>query len=178
LNEVSLQFQYWAASGYAKNQRVRMGRRFRLWQQPELEIAGATFRVPMVEDEVRPLLVSGLPVIPIYRVLSQVHVLGQVSFPTGYPVIGNRGGIVAEYALEYKGGRQVTLPVRQGIECAQANCIAGASRIAPVATSAQPALHFIKDPARERYQILLRTIAVEARELASIRCVARDGGEA
>jgi len=49
--------------------------------------------------------------------------------------------------LQYASGKGQTLPVRHGIE--------GASRITHIATAAQPALEFAKDPAGEQYQILL-----------------------
>jgi len=167
---------YWADSGYAQDRWARMGRRFQLWREPELEIAGARFQFPLIQDYVRPLLATSEgPVIPIHRIASQLHLLGQVTFPNGYPRIGNRGEIVAEYILQYKDGQQVALPVRHGIECAQANCIAGASRISPIATGAQPVLQFINDPARERYQVLLWSIPLQRKELASIRCTSKGG---
>jgi len=167
---------FWATSGYAQDQWARMGRKIRLWRELGIELAGARFRCPVIEDEGRPLLVTSEgPVIPIRRITTQLHVLGQVTSPSGYPVIGIRGDVVAEYILQYKDGHQAVLPVRQGIECAQANCISGASRISPIATGAQPALEFINDPARERYQLLLWSIPLQGRELASIRCISKDG---
>ena len=54
------------------------------------------------------------------------------------------GDTVAEYSLHYADGKTQVLPVRNGIEIAQANRIHEASRILPIATSAQPALEYIK----------------------------------
>jgi hypothetical protein len=166
---------YWEATGYAQDQWARAGRRFRLWRDPDIEIAGAKFRCPLLQDEVRPLLVTDDgPVIPIHRVASQLHFLGQVTFPGGYPATSGRGNIIAEYVLEYKDGHKTALPVREGIECAQANCITGATRILPIATSTQPALQFTKDIAREQYQLLLWSVPTDRRELAGVRCMGKD----
>lgn len=166
---------YWRATGYARDQWARMGRRFRLWREPDVDIAGARFVCPVIEDAVRPLLVTGeYLVIPIHRITSQLHFLGQVTFPVGYPATSKRGEIIAEYLLEYENGRRKLLPVRNGIECAQANCIAGATRISPIATGAQPVLQFTKDMAREQYQILLWSIPLEGRKLATVRCFGKD----
>jgi hypothetical protein len=60
---------------------------------------------------------------------------------------GQAGDRAATYTLQYASGKGQTLPVRHGIE--------GASRITHIATAAQPALEFAKDPAGEQYQILL-----------------------
>lgn len=167
---------FWGSAGYAKGQWERSGRRFRLWQDREVEIAGVQFCFPVVEEYVRPLIVTGTElVIPVHRNAQRLHILGQVTFPLGYPAIGTRGDAVAEYTVEFNGGKKTVLPVRQGMECAQANCIAGTSRISPIATVAQPALQFTRDEAREQYQFLLWSISLERRELAAIRCRATTG---
>src|SRR5215469_6573190 len=59
--------------------------------------------------------------------------------PEGYPVSGKIGEVVANYELAYADGISGSLPVRNGMEVAQANLIDNATRIDPVATQAQPA---------------------------------------
>ena len=109
-------------------------------------------------------------VIPIHQACTQLHILGQVSFPLGYPLIGIAGEPVAVYSLQYANGQTQTLPIRNGIEVAQSNCIDAATRIAPIATAAQPAVEYIKDWAREQYQIPLFSIPTRPEELVSLRC--------
>ena len=118
------------------------------------------------------VLTAAVPdtVIPIHQTCAQLHILGQVSFPVGYPLVGQTGETVAVYTLQYASGKIQTLPVRNGIEVAQANCIDAATRIDPIATAAQPALKYIKDSAREQYQILLWSIPTLSEELVSMRC--------
>ena len=99
-----------------------------------------------------------------------MHILGQVSFPVGYPLVGHAGEPAAVYTLRYAGGKIQKLPVCNGIEVAQSNCIDRASRIAPIATAAQPAVLYIKDISRERYQILLWSIPTQSEELVSLQC--------
>jgi hypothetical protein len=60
--------------------------------------------------------------------------------PLGYPLIGQAGDSVAVYRLQYASGKIQSLPVRNGIEVTQANCIDAATRIVPIATAAQPAV--------------------------------------
>jgi hypothetical protein len=144
-----------------------------LWQEPELKIGGAAFRTPLVDDHVRPVLLTtdtAEITIPINQSCSRLHILGQVSLPLGYPIRGSRGETVASYTLQYANGKTQTLPVRNGIEVAQSNCISEATRIAAVATAAQPAAEYIKDIVRERYQLLLWSVPVEPHKLLNLRC--------
>jgi hypothetical protein len=60
--------------------------------------------------------------------------------------------------------------VRNGIEVAQSNRISEATRIVPVALAAQPAVEYIKDIVRERYQLLLWSVPVEPHKLSTMRC--------
>jgi hypothetical protein len=109
-------------------------------------------------------------VIPIHQVCTQLHILGQVSFPLGYPLIGQAAEPVAVYTLQYASGRVETLPIRNGIEVAQSNCIDAATRVVPIATATQAAVEYIKDSAREQYQILLWSVATQSEEIVSLRC--------
>jgi hypothetical protein len=165
--------EYWAKTDMAQDQWKRTGSRFRLWGGQELQIAGVPFRVPVVGDSIRPLLLtqnSPEIAIPVGAACVRLHILGQVTLPEGYPVSGERGEVVAHYELAYADGTSKSLPVRNGIEAAQANLIDNATRINPVATQAQPALKYVKDVVREQYQVLLWSMAVENRELTMLVC--------
>ena len=165
---------FWQKSDFGSDQWRRTGRHFQLWREPQVEIGGATFRSPVVNDYVRPVILSAEApeiTIPIGQDCTTLHILGQVTFPWGYPVNGKHGEEVAVYSLQYEGGKTQDLPVRNGIEVAQANHIYVATRITPVATAAQPALYFVKDIVREQYQVLLWSVPVErGSKLAGLRC--------
>ncbi len=103
------------------------------------------------------------------RVISQ---LDDPDFRRGIAGVGVPCGSLgaAQYALEFADGNTHVLPVRQGMEVAQANRIYGASRIQPIATSAQPVLEYIKDVVREHYQVLLWSIRTDQHRLLNLRC--------
>jgi len=164
--------KYWA-SGIANDQWKRSGSQFVFWQQPEIRIAEVSFLSPVARGRVRPLvLTTAVPevLIPIQQECTRLHILGQVSIPVGYPLAGQAGEAVAVYTLRYASGKIQTLPVRNGIEVVQSNCIDRATRIAPVATRAQPAVEYIKDIAREHYQVLLWSIPTLREALVSLGC--------
>jgi hypothetical protein len=165
--------KFWETAGYTDHWKRTEGH-FLLWREPEVKIGGAAFRFPVVNAYIRPvLLTADTPevTIPIDQECTTLHILGQVSFPQGYPVTGKYGEQIAVYSLQYDSGRTQDLPVRNGIEVVQANRIYVATRIEPVATAAQPALHFVKDVAREQYQVLLLSVSVEgSNKLTRLRC--------
>jgi hypothetical protein len=178
---------FWGSTRMARNQWKRTGAKFDLWQTPEVKIAGVVFRSPLVDGRVRPVVLTtkvSEVTIPIQQFCTALHILGQVSFGKGYPLTGapdsfghapatndnHVGDAVAEYSLHYAGGKTQVLPVRNGIEIAQANRIHEASRILPIATSAQPALEYIKDVVREQYQILLWSMPTQKGKLERIAC--------
>jgi hypothetical protein len=122
------------------------------------------------------VLTPGIPVtVPINRECARLHILGQVTFTAGYPVLGKRGETVATYHLRYSGGGERQIPVRNGIEVAQANLIDAATRIEPIATEAQPALKYVKDVVREQYQVLLWTVPLERGKVETLGCEMREG---
>ncbi len=169
---------FWPRTAMAEDQWKRTGKRFTLWQGSDLVIVGVPFRLPLAEGYVRPLLLTpDQPVtIPIDLECERLHILGQVTFPTGYPVVGKRGEVAATYHLRYSGGGERQVPVRNGIEVAQANLIDAATRIDPIATEAQPALKYVKDIVREQYQVLLWTLPLERGKVESLRCEMQGGG--
>ena len=165
--------KYWPTVPYARDHWKRTGGKFRLWQGRDVEIAGVPFHFPVVSDYVQPLVLTpempGVS-IPIGLECHRLHVLGHVTFPNGYPIEGKFGQAVATYTLRYSSGSSREIPVRNGYEVARANLIHVATRVSSEATEAQRALLFIKDLAREHYQILLFSLAVEGGKLASLVC--------
>jgi len=168
--------QFWPKADMAADQWKRTGEKFLLWQESNLTIAGIPFRLPMVNEHVRPLLlIPNVPPvsIPIGRECERLHILGQVTMPLGYPVAGKRGETVAIYRVQYADGRRREVPVRNGIEVAQANLIDAATRIEPIATAAPRALLYVKDVVREQYQVLLWALPLERGEVEELQCSLR-----
>ena len=95
--------------------------------------------------------------------------------PNGYPLRGRAGETAAIYSIVGANGGSQDIPVRNGIEVAQANRIFEATRIDPVATGAQPALEFVKDIVREQYQFLLWSVSVKPGRIRSLRCKLNSG---
>jgi hypothetical protein len=163
--------KYWEKA--AKTQWMRTGEDFLLWQQQSVEIAGVEFRFPLVNDRVRPLILTPEApeiVIPLKGPCHRLHILGQVTFGEGFPLTGKDGDKVASYTLEFSKGKSREIPLRNGYEVAQANFINNAGRLDPTATETQRALIYVKDIAREQYQILLYSIPVEGAGLVRVRC--------
>jgi len=88
----------------------------------------------------------------------------------GFPTVGRRGETAATYTVRFTGGKTQEHPVRHGIEVAQANLIHDATRINPIATSAQRALDFVKDVVREQYQVLLWSVSLGKGRVESLHC--------
>ena len=165
--------QFWATNEMVQDQWKRTGQRFQLWRTPAATISGVSFRFPVLEGWVRPLVLTPeFPEvnIPIAQQCSKLHILGQVTFPVGFPVKGGWGETVAVYSFLGAGGESQDQAVRNGFEAAQANRIHQATRIDPVAKDAQPALEFVKDIVREQYQFLLWSVEVKPQRLQSLRC--------
>jgi len=163
--------KYWAESGYSRNQWKRTGEKLRLWQGSQIEMNGVPFRSPLVDGFVRPLALtpeSPLIKIPLAMNCTRLHFLGQVTLPDGFPPAGKPGETLGSYTLHYAGGRVREIPLRCGFEVARANLVYGGTRIDPAATSAQRALCFVKDWAREHYQVLLFSAPVESGIVESI----------
>jgi hypothetical protein len=164
--------EYWPQAEMAADQWKRTGGKFVLWQRSDFLIAGIPFRLPVVEGSVRPLMLTaeGPVSIPINCECERLHILGQVTFPEGYPLLGKRGETVATYLLRYSGGKERQLAVRNGMEVARANLIHAATRIEPIATEAQPVLRYVKDIVREQYQVLLWSVPLERGRVETLRC--------
>ncbi|HVX65367.1 MAG TPA: glycoside hydrolase family 2 TIM barrel-domain containing protein [Bryobacteraceae bacterium] len=153
--------KYWA--GTARGQWERTGAKFELWKGGEIEVEGVAFHCPVHEGRVRPLLVTPEApelTIPLGLACTQLHILGNVTLPDGYPSNGRPGETVATYTLSYGAAKPRQFPLRNGIEVARANMIHRATRLDPIAAAAPRALTFMKDVVRERYQVLLFSVPV------------------
>ena len=105
----------------------------------------------------------------------RLHVLGNISLPVGYPIAGKAGEVAAIYALQFSSGKVTEIPLRWGFEVVQGNMIHDGTRILPIAVQSQAAVEYIKDIAREQYQILLySTPRIETGIMASLRCRVMD----
>lgn len=163
--------RYWEQ--IARNQWKNTGEDLLLWSNSKIDIAGVPFQMPVMNDRVRPIMVtpeSPEAVISVSRQCNRLHILGQVTFAGGFPSSANDGDRVGSYTLEFSDGRKKEIPLRHGYEVAQANIIQSAGRLDPQTTDSQRALVFVKDTAREHYQVLLYSIPVEGASLARVRC--------
>jgi Glycosyl hydrolases family 2, TIM barrel domain/Glycosyl hydrolases family 2/Glycosyl hydrolases family 2, sugar binding domain len=161
----------WESGGLTRGER-----KFQFWKDTPVELLGVTFRPPVVNEYVRPLVATPeVPMveIPIGQKCARLHVLGQVTLPGGFPTSGAPGEIAAEYLVKYVGGRTQRVPLRNGIEICTGSLIYQASRIAPGTSASQKALTFIRDFARERYQVLLFSMDVDKAPIESLTLLLR-----
>ncbi len=165
--------KFWSKAPMAEDQWKRTGGKFLFWQGSEVQISGVMFRVPVVNGYVRPVVVTPEAPeveIPVGREGLRLHILGQVTFPSGFPVVGSDGETVASYTLRYASGKTREVPLRNGYEVVQSNLVQVATRIDPETTEAQRALLFAKDIAREQYQVLLFSVPAEGGKVVSLDC--------
>ncbi len=169
---------FWTKAAMAGDQWKRTSEKFVLWPTTDLVVGGIPFRVPSLSHYARPLILTAASsefLIPVGHECERLHILGQVTLPLGYPLIGKRGERVATYRVRYRGGREQEIAVRAGNEAAQSNLIHEATRIEPVATKAQRALEYIKDVVREQYQVLLWTVELKRGVVESLKCELKEG---
>jgi Glycosyl hydrolases family 2, TIM barrel domain/Glycosyl hydrolases family 2 len=163
--------RYWEQT--ARNQWKKTGEDLLLWSRSKVDIAGVAFQMPVMNNRVRPVVLtpeSPEVAIAINRRCDRLHILGQVTLTGGFPSSGRDGEKIGAYTLEYSDGRTKEIPLRNGYEVAQANLIQDATRLDPQTTEAQRALIFVKETAREHYQVLLYSIPLEGATLGRIRC--------
>ena len=171
--------KYWPTVR-APDQWARTGSKFELWRQgaeDEIRLAGAPFRPALVEGHVRPLVAGNRfeLEIPMGQRCTRLHILGGISLPLGYPLIGKAGEVAATCELLSASGPTIEIPLRWGFEVVQGNMIHDSTRILPVATETQAAIEYIKDAAREQYRIMLySTPRFEAGMIAALRCKVAD----
>ncbi len=150
--------KFWLATDMAQDQWERSGRKLFFWRDTVLEINAIPFTFPLEEGFVRPLVATPeVPKlrIPIGRQCDYVYLLGNSTFPSGFPLQGQSGAVAGWIDIVYRNKAGDRVSLRNGKEVASANLIYNATRIEPLALDAPQALTFEKDPAREHYQILL-----------------------
>lgn len=149
-------------AGMGRDQWKRTGGSFAFWEAHELNISGGRFEVPAVNGRARPMVIlPGASVqVPVKRTCRAIHFLGNVTAPGGFPKSAKAGDIAGRFRIVQTGGEK-EIQIRQGFEAARASLIYEATRIQPIAIQAQPVLTFIKDPAREHYQVLLFSVPVD-----------------
>jgi beta-glucuronidase len=170
--------QYWETTFNAPDQWKRTGGKLQFWETAEVDVGGATFLCPVIDGRARPLVLTpGSPeiAVPIGLSCTRLHVLGHVALPTGYPLVGKAGEIAGIYTVRYASGAKQEIPLRHGVEVAQANLIHEATRIDPTATAAPRALVFNKDVVRERYQVLLFSVPLRGGTVRSLEIRHRGG---
>jgi hypothetical protein len=163
--------EYWAEDGYARDQWVKTGARFRLWRANDIEILGVPFRTGAIDDFVRPVVITPAhPKItcPVGLRCSGLHILGHISCPDGYPALGENGERGAILRLQFEDGRDQVLPLLYGYELARGNMIYSSSRVDPIVINAQRALQFNKDTEREVYQVLLYSVPLGGQNVQSL----------
>jgi hypothetical protein len=169
----SLLAEFWSKSRMAADQWKRTGETLRLWQGAGVEITGVAFKIPVMKDFIRPLALTPRfreLEVPVKTTATHLHFLGQVTLPDGFPTTGQAGQTVASYRIRYKGGKVKEVLLRDGFEVARANLIQASTRINPLVTSSQRALEFVKDVARENYQVLLFSVPTSGGSIESITC--------
>ena len=161
----------WSSGWLMQNQWKRSGEKFQFWKDVPVELLGVTFRPPLADSYVRPLVVTpevSKVEVPIGQKCARLHILGQVTLPGGFPTSGAPGEVVAEYLVKYHGGKTQRVPLRNGFEISSSSLVYQASRVAPGTSISQRALRFIRDFSRERYQVLLFSIDVEKATIESL----------
>jgi hypothetical protein len=175
--------EYWAKSDEAamgRDQWKRSGGKLLFWQGGEIRLQRAPFHPAVIDGFVRPFAVTPEAAeinIPVGIACKRLHFLGQITLPTGYPVLGQAGELIASYSINYASGKKQEVPLRNGIEVARGNVICGSTRINPVAVRAQRALTFTKDNAREEYQVLLFSVPTDGQIVSSVTCTLRSQQE-
>ncbi len=162
---------YWPQVRMARDHWTRSGRRFKLWRDTPVTIAGARFQIPTVEGIARPLVITAAAPelrVPVGIRCRALHVLGNVTLPDGYPISTKRGVVWGTLRVRYASGKTNDVPLRHGLEVARANMIYRASRIDPTAVEAPRALTFVKSPAREHLQALLFSARLDGGPVAEI----------
>jgi len=153
--------EHWETNRLTRGHGRRVGGQLAFWADQPLAIDGVPFRAPLMGGRVRPLVVtleSSAIDIPVGGPCVRLHVLGQVTLPTGYPIAGTDADVIASYVVRYADGNSDTVELRNGIEVVSGSLIHQASVIAPTPSLARPAITWVRDPARERYQASLLSI--------------------
>jgi hypothetical protein len=164
---------FFAFQGFTGRHWAQTGKRFWTWDAPELTLGSFPFRTSVAGEQTEPVVLnSARPEvhIPIETTAGRLLVLGNVTVPDGYPVLGNISTKVGGYTVVYEDGERQEVPLRWGEEIARSNLIAVASRINPVTAHGERVVLFTKDPVREVYQTRLFAISTKAKRIRALEC--------
>jgi hypothetical protein len=169
--------QFFDAHDFTRTHWKAEGERVELWQSDSLRIQGIPFipgqrngrTEPLVLNKTRPKVT-----IPVGLTARRLHLLGNVTMPDGYPIVGRQNEEVGRYVIVYEDGERQVAPLRLGLEVTRSNLIAFASRINPVAALAERALIYEKHAFREIHQAWLLSLATKAKPITSLE-MAFDG---
>jgi hypothetical protein len=172
--------EFFAFQGFTSRHWEETGKRFWTWSAAQLRIGPFPFQTPEREGETEPVVLnSSRPEIriPIDATADRLLVLGNVTVPDGYPVIGNIRSTVGRYTVVYADGERQPVELRWGENVSRSNLIAVASRINPVTAHGERVILFPKDPVREVYQTRLLAIPTKPKRIRALECVFRPPAE-
>jgi len=169
----SLLADFFKRQGFTSRHWEETGKRFWLWNAPQLTIGKIRFATPVKDGLTQPVVISpgrAKIEIPIGAQASRLYFLGNVTLPDGYPVVGKLGGRVGRYVIVYEDGELQEVPLRWGKEIARSNMISVASRIDPSTAQGERVIIFDKDPIREVHQTRLLSIDTRPKRIAKVAC--------
>ncbi len=165
--------RYWGCHTMAQFHWEETGGRFWFWSLPKFSVGGMPFRTAVREGMTHPIALTpghSKVEIPVGLHADRLHILGNITLPDGYPIIGTFGGRVGRYVIVYEDGRRQEAPLRWGIEIARSNMIANASRINPATSCSQRAIVYEKHNFREIYQTCLLSIDTQGGRIDRLIC--------
>lgn len=169
----TLMERYWCSSTIASQQWDETGRQFWFWSLPEFSVGCVPFRTALREGLTHPIVLTPGRCkieIPVGMQADRLHILGNITLPDGYPIIGEFGGQVGRYVVVYKDGRRQEVPLRWGIEIARSNMIANATRIDPATACGERVIVYRKDSFREIHQTRLLSLDTQRGRIERLIC--------
>lgn len=158
--------------GYVHKKERRLSNGPVLPQNVEM-IAG----LPVCKGTQKPLVIEhDKPVtVAVGEKVSQLHFIGNVALPYGYPLYGEYGAACGKYVLHYADGECEETILRNGIELTTVLGQQGPSRINPIAPGVSRAISWSYDENWEHYIANRFTIKADPQKvLASVEMVSNE----
>jgi len=165
--------RYWGSHTMACWQWEETGKKFWLWSLPKFRAGFVPFHTAVRDGLTQPIVLTpgcSKIEIPIGLKADRLHILGSVTLPDGYPIIGKFGERVGRYVIVYKDGRRQETPLRWGIEVARSNMIANATRINPETVCGERVIVYQKDTFREIHQTRLLSLDAQPKLIDRLIC--------
>jgi hypothetical protein len=169
----SLMQEFFKRQGFTSRHWQESGGRFWLWNSPQFRLGDIPFSTPLRAGKTEPVVLTpGRPKveIPVGIPADRLHIVGNVTLPDGYPVIGRFAARVGRNVIVYADGERQDIPLRWGMEIARSNMISVASRIDPATADGERVVVYAKDPIRELHQSLLLVIPAKGKQIAKLIC--------